>query len=259
MTAQFVDVTEIAGQPISAEQLFRTCHRYHWAARMSAGKEVLEVGCGAGQGLGLLALHARSLAAGDYSPEVLETARRVYGDRIKLSEFSAESLPFADSSLDVILIFEAIYYVPDLAKFFRESKRCLRPGGQLLIVTANKDLFDFTPSPYSQRYLGVAELDGELAEHGFACEFAALIDTRKVSMRQKLLRPVKTLVTKFGLIPRSMHGKAWMKRLFFGEMAVMPADISLTPIDYIEPDPHHANTANLTHKVIYCCATASVR
>ena len=51
MTAEFINVTEIDGQLISQEQLMRTCHRYHWAAQYCEGKDVLEVACGAGQGL----------------------------------------------------------------------------------------------------------------------------------------------------------------------------------------------------------------
>lgn len=257
MTAQFVDVTEIEGQKISAEQLYRTCHRYHWAARKSAGKDVVEVACGAGQGLGLLKRSAASLVAGDVSPEVLATAQRTYGDSIPLSVFGAEKLPFADDSADRILMFEALYYVPDVSAFFADARRVLRPGGQLLIVTANKDLFDFTPSPYSRRYLGVVELASELRAAGFVPEFGGLIDTRSVSMRQRILRPVKSLVTRAGLMPKSMHGKAWMKKLFFGEMAVMPADVAATPIDYVEPTAITATGADLTHKVIYCSATAN--
>lgn len=108
----------------------------------------------------------------------------------------------------------------------------LRLGGKLLIVTTNKDLFDFTLNPFLHRYLGVCELAQELTAAGFDAGFAALIDTREVSLRQRVLRPVKSLVTKLGLMPKSMHGKAWMKKLFFGEIAVMPADISTVPIDF---------------------------
>lgn len=254
MTAQFVDVTEIVGQKISAEQLYRTAHRYHWAARRVAGQDVLEVACGAGQGLGLLLAHARSVTAGDVSPEVLETARRHFDGRVPLSVFGAEELPFADASFDALLLFEALYYVADPACFFTEAARVLRPGGQLLVVTANKDLFDFTPSPFSRRYLGVAELTAELAAAGFSTEFAALIDTRTVSLRQRVLRPVKSLVTRAGLMPKSMHGKAWMKKLFFGQMAVMPADIATAPIDYVEPTAISADRPDTVHKVIYCSA-----
>lgn len=255
MTAEFVNVTEIEGQLISQEQLMRTCHRYHWAAQYCAGKDVLEVACGAGQGLDLLKVHARSLVAGDISPEVLETARRTYGNTIPLEVFGAEELPFRDDSVDVILMFEALYYVPRTARFFAEARRVLRPGGKLLIVTANKDLYDFTPSPYSERYLGVRELQRELEASSFVGDFWGLIDTRTVSVRQRILRPIKGVVTKFGLMPKTMSGKAWMKKLFFGEMAIMPANIVHVSFEYDPPTPIARNLADAVHKVIYCCAS----
>lgn len=254
MTSQFVNVTEMEGQRISTEQLYRTCHRYHWAARQSAGKDVLEVACGAGQGLGILKSVAKSVAAGDISPEVLDAARKTYGKTIPLQVFGADHLPFNDAQFDVVLLFEAIYYLPDIPKFLSEAKRILRPEGKLLIVTANRDLYDFTPSPFSHHYLGVVELRDMLFKAGFTSSFSALIDTRTVSIRQRLLRPVKTIATHLGLVPKTMQGKEWLKKLFFGEMAIMPSDISQCPIDYIEPLQIPADRPDLTHKVIYCSA-----
>lgn len=254
MTTGFVDVTEIEGQRISAEQLFRISHRYHWAARFCSGKDVLEVACGAGLGLAVLRKGAKSVTAGDISPEVLANARCTFGETIPLSVFGAEELPFADASFDAVLMFEALYYVSQPGQFFREAHRVLRRGGVLLIVSANKDLYDFSPSPFSHAYLGVNELVAELRPNGFEPEFAALIDTRKVGFRQRFFRPIKSIATKLGLMPRTMHGKAWLKKIFFGEMVVMPADISQCEFNYFPPNPIPADRPDLTHKVIYCSA-----
>lgn len=254
MTTGFVDVTEIEGQRISVEQLFRINHRYHWAARFCSDKDVLEVACGAGLGLSVLRNAARSVSAGDISPEVLANARNTFGQTIPMSVFSAEELPFADASFDVVLMFEALYYVSEPDRFFHEARRVLRPGGDLLIVTANKDLFDFTPSQFSQAYLGVVELLEGLRPIGFEPKFAGLIDTRMIPFRQRFLRPLKSIATKLGLVPKTMHGKAWLKRIFFGKMETMPADISQGVFEYFPPDPIPGDRPDLTHKVIYCSA-----
>lgn len=251
-TAIFVGVTEIEGQRVSGEQLYRTCHRYRWAASLCEGRDVLEVACGSGPGLGLLSDHARSLNAGDISPELLECVDAAYGGAIAVKPFSAEDIPFSDESFDVVLLFEALYYIPHPEAFFAEARRVLRPGGRLLIVTANKDLFDFTASPYSQRYLGVAELTSELGAAGFRPTFGGVIDTRTVSMRQRLLRPVKLIASRLDLIPKTMHGKTWLKKLFFGEMTSMPADIREIPVAYSPPVPLPAGMVDAVHKVIYC-------
>ena len=84
-----VDVTELSGDEVSQEQVERLCHRYYWAGEFCRGKDVLEAGCGAGQGLGYIAGLARSLIAGDFSEDIIEIARRYYGDRIALRRFDA--------------------------------------------------------------------------------------------------------------------------------------------------------------------------
>ena len=124
MTAEFLDVTEIEGQRISKEQLERLCHRYHWAASQCQGLDVLEVACGAGQGLAILKRAASRLVAGDYSSEVLEHARQSAGD-ILLYSFRAEAIPLESNSFDRIVLFEALYYV-DAQAFFAEARRLLR-------------------------------------------------------------------------------------------------------------------------------------
>jgi len=80
-------------------------------------------------------------------------------------------MPFGDKSEDMIILFEAIYYIPDAKKFVEEYARVLRPGGKVLIATANKDLYDFNPSPHSYIYYGVVELNDLFARHGFETEF----------------------------------------------------------------------------------------
>lgn len=252
MTAEFVGVTELQGQRISREQLARMCHRYRWAQGICQNADTLEVACGAGQGLGILVQGAKSLVAGDFSPEVLATAIANF-PHASLSVFGAEKLPFPDDSFDCVLLFEALYYV-DAAAFFAEAERVLRPDGSLLIATANKDLYDFTPSPFTKRYLGAAELARELGDRGFAVELAGYIDTSRTGFRQRLLRPIKAVVSRFGLMPKTMRGKELLKKLFFGEMTVMPTDLTTIPFDYEPPEPI-GTQADRRHKVIYCRAT----
>jgi ubiquinone/menaquinone biosynthesis C-methylase UbiE len=255
MSEHFVTVTEIAGQRISVEQLERTCHRYHWASKLAFGKDVLEVGCGAGQGLELLRRSAQTLTAGDYSPEVLMNAQATAASSVSLSVFSAESLPFDDGSFDMIMLFEAIYYVPSAKAFFLEATRVLRPNGQLLIVTCNKDLYDFNPSPFSTRYLGVAELSKELSSAGFKSEFYGYIDSTLVSSRQRILRPVKAMAAKLGIIPKTMRGKGWLKRIYFGDLVDMPQCIADIPFNYTPPIDILDDVPENNFKVIYCIAT----
>lgn len=255
MTAEFLDVTEIEGQRISREQLKRLFHRYHWAASQCRGLDVLEVACGAGQGLLMLKRVAGTLVAGDYSPEVLEHARKIAGN-VPLYLFNAERIPFEADSFDRILLFEALYYV-DAQAFFAEAKRLLRKGGMVLIATANKDLYDFTLSPFTTRYLGAKELSRELSEAGFDVELFGYLDASRVGLRQRLLRPAKALASRLGLIPKTLRGRERLKKLFFGSMIDMPATLEGTAFDYEAPDAIGGDAMDRRHKVLYCRAVLS--
>jgi SAM-dependent methyltransferase len=255
LTAEFLDVTEIEGQRISREQLERICHRYHWAAGQCHGLDVLEVACGAGQGLATLKRAAGSLVAGDYSPEVLENARNIAGD-VPLYTFKAEAIPFGPNSFDRILLFEALYYVNAQA-FFTEARRLLRKGGAVLIATANKDLYDFTHSPFTTRYLGAKELSSELREAEFDVELFGYLDTAKVGFRQRLLRPAKALASRLGLIPKTLRGRERLKKFFFGSMIEMPATLEGIAFDYEPPCVISGDAPDRRHKVLYCRAVLS--
>lgn len=255
MQTDFVSLTEIAGDDVTEEQVGRLARRYYWAGQYCENKDVLEVACGTGQGVGFLASKAKSMTAGDYTPSLLDTARQHYGSRFRFEQFDAQQMPFPDGTFDVIVLFEALYYIPDVELFFRECRRVLRPAGVLLIATANKDLFDFNPSPHSHRYLGVVEFERDLARHGFSTSFWGDTPVEALSARQRVLRPIKALASKAGLIPKSMKGKKLLKRLVFGGLVKMPAEIDGGTAPHIAPAALPNNQPDSRHKVIYCAAT----
>lgn len=250
-------VTELSGEDVTREQIERMARRYYWAGEYCCDKDVLEVACGAGQGLGYLALTAKSLRGGDITPSLVVRAKAHYGERIRIEEMDALRLPFPDDSLDVVILFEAIYYLPLAEQFVEECRRVLRGGGYVLLATANKDLFDFNPSPYSHQYYGVVELEDLFRVRGFACEFFGDTPVDRISWRQKLLRPVKRIVVDLGLMPRSMAGKKLLKRVVFGKLLSMPAEISRNTAPYIPPATIPSGKPDRVHKVIYLAAKRS--
>lgn len=255
MSVDYTIVTEIAGDKVTQEQIFRLCNRYYWAGSHCRNKDVVEVACGTGQGVGYLAKIAKGIEAGDYSDAILSLARKHYGKRFKFQQFDAMDLPFEESSKDVIIMFEAIYYILQAEKFVQECKRVLRPAGKVLIATANKDLFDFNPSPYSYRYYGVVELRELFTKYGFKTDFFGDTPVNKASMIQRVLRPVKKTAVTLNLIPKTMGAKKFLKRIVFGKLVEMPAEIATETSPYVEPTKIPSNKPDTVHKVIYCSAT----
>jgi ubiquinone/menaquinone biosynthesis C-methylase UbiE len=254
MSVNFKEVTELSGEEISYEQLQRLCNRYYWAANYCKNKDVLEVACGTGPGLGYLSGISNKLIAGDISEEILDIARKHYGNRIDIRQFNACEMPFLDQTFDVILIFEAIYYLPDVKKFIKECRRILRPNGFLLIGTANKDLYDFNPSPYSYCYYGVMELRQLLENQNFTVSFYGGTSVKRISLRQKFFRPLKKIALSLNVMPQTMKGKAWLKKLVFGSLIRMPAEIGASTSNYEPPVSIPVGEPNRNYKVIFCAA-----
>ena len=72
-----------------------------------------------------------------------EKAQRESEKEIKLTDIGvgcmdAQHLRFPDNSFDVVLLFEALYYLEDPVKFVSEAERVLRQRGVLNICTVNK-------------------------------------------------------------------------------------------------------------------------
>ena len=110
------------------------------AAGLHRGERVLDVACGTGVVTRLAAEQVGSsgaVAGLDINPAMLAVARSVSssGAAIEWHEASAESLPLADGSFDVVLSSLGLQFVPDKASALREMRRVLAPGGRLAIAT----------------------------------------------------------------------------------------------------------------------------
>lgn len=110
-------------------------------AGLRAGTRVLEIGCGTGN----LLLLAHRLTPGvvttglDPDTDALDRAARKARRRgvdLQLDLGYADSLPYEDGSVDVVLSSLMLHHLPEAAKVpaLREARRVLRPGGRLVVL-----------------------------------------------------------------------------------------------------------------------------
>jgi GT2 family glycosyltransferase/protein-L-isoaspartate O-methyltransferase len=135
-----------AGDPDIA---YEHWHRYQLAARLVAGKRVLDVACGEGYGSAHLAATAASVVGVDLSPEAVAHAAATHtAPNLRFLQGSVEAVPVeGTAAFDVIVSFETIEHVPEAAQhaFLREVRRLLAPGGLLLVSTPDQRVYSDEP------------------------------------------------------------------------------------------------------------------
>ena len=112
--------------------------RYLFALPFADARRILDVACGTGYGLPLLAARARAVVGADADLEALRTAQ-AFGAQAGAHVVRADAcrLPFADGAWDVVTSFETIEHLQERAAFVSEVRRALGPGGVAVISTPN--------------------------------------------------------------------------------------------------------------------------
>ena len=101
---------------------------------------ILDVGCGGGRTIDLLASRTRGKVYGvDYSEVSVDTTRKmneraIAEGRVNIQHASVSQLPFPDATFDIAIAVETHYYWPDLPRDVREVMRVLKHGGMFLII-----------------------------------------------------------------------------------------------------------------------------
>lgn len=231
-TPRYEEITETTGGTLTGEAADMMYTRYALAAAAAAGRRVLELGCGAGLGLGLVSRESRFAVGGDYSSTLLRSGRAHYGSRVPFVRLSAEALPFPAGTFDLVLFFEASYYIPDMELAFDEITRVLAPPGVVLFVNANPERPDFVPSPFSVHYHSADDFRTALEGLGFrvTVEGAFQVDPPSTGLAARLKEAAVGLVRRglkaLHLVPRTLRGRARLKRLAYGKLREVPPELS---------------------------------
>jgi ubiquinone/menaquinone biosynthesis C-methylase UbiE len=221
-------VTELPGFGVTKEQLSMAVTRYNLAADLANGKRILELGCGAGIGLGLMKEKALSVTGGDVDPSQVELGIKHYQGRIDLVELSAESLPFPDDSFDVVVILEAIYYIENIDVFMKEVKRVLSPNGVFMVSYPNKEWPNFNPSPFTHKYFTIQETESLIKKYGFTTPKSFVAYPHDLStFKSQIINVVRKAAVKLRLIPKSFALKNIFKRVFLGKLKSLPSELKL--------------------------------
>ena len=119
--------------------------RYEWEPYIPAfarfergkGRDVLEVGVGAGTDFVNWVRHGARATGVDLTPRGVELTRErlgLEGLHADVRVGDAEHLPFADASFDIVYSYGVLHHSPDTPGAIQEVRRVLRPGGTALVM-----------------------------------------------------------------------------------------------------------------------------
>ncbi len=107
------------------------------------GSQVLEIGCGAGFMAVALAQRGFRVQAIDSVESMVELARQHakeadLADRLSVALGDIYALAFADESFDLVLAIGVLPWIGRIEPAMREMARVTKPGGGVILTTANK-------------------------------------------------------------------------------------------------------------------------
>lgn len=156
-------------------------HDVYWAYRDAffalvpePGRATLEVGCGEGRVARDLAERGHAVTGVDTSPTLLRAAADAHPDGT-YALADACALPFGDGSFDLVVAYNALMDIEDMAGAVSEAARVLAPGGAVcLCVThpmADVGRFDGQHYFLARPYLQPGRFDGTFTRDGLSMTF----------------------------------------------------------------------------------------
>jgi len=151
---------------------------YNKASELIYGN-VLEVGCGEGYGIPLLAPKADKYVAVDKFQTNLDEYVSQFPN-VSFQQISVPPLPFEDETFDCVVTFQVIEHIEDDILMIKEMARVLKKNGLLILTTPNIKM-SLTRNPWHVREYTVQEL------HELICKYFSENDMQGVYGNEKVM------------------------------------------------------------------------
>jgi ABC-2 type transport system ATP-binding protein len=118
--------------------------------------DVIEFGCGTGYFTKAMVKNAKHIHATDLSDEMLEVARLRLEEfqNVTIQKADCESTSYPPGSFEAVLMANVLHVIEDPLKALRESRRILKDGGLLIVVSYT----DYYMSWFEKMGLGIRYL-----------------------------------------------------------------------------------------------------
>ncbi len=150
---------------------------YNEAAKLIKGN-VLEVGCGEGYGIAILAPKAEEYVAIDKFQTSLDQYEHQF-PHLSFTQTSVPPLKYPDNHFDYIVSFQVIEHIEEDVRLIEEMSRVLKPGGVMVMTTPNIKM-SLTRNPWHIREYTVQELTNILRKYFSDVNMKGVYGNKKV-------------------------------------------------------------------------------
>lgn len=178
---------EITRHPVGSPGFFADLDQYHFEKLHHLprlvdfdgyrGRDVLDVGCGAGTDLVRFARGGARVTGVDISSSAIELARANFahqGLEADLRETDGEHLPFPDATFDLVYAHGVVQYTVDPRRLIEECRRVLKPGGTAIFQVYNR--ISWLNALSKLMKVPLEHEDAPVLRRYSASEFRALLD-----------------------------------------------------------------------------------
>jgi ubiquinone/menaquinone biosynthesis C-methylase UbiE len=205
--------------PETNVRLISTCMRL---AGVKPGTRVADLGCGSGVFTDLLNKQGFVATGLDISPKLIALGQAKYPN-VEFQVGDVEHLPFADGSMDGILLSGLVHHLPDPSRCAAEAFRVLRKGGSFVAFDPNRMnpfmyLYRDRSSPFysnvgvteNERPVLANEIAGVFRKAGFEVGTDYISD---LSYRYVASSRLRWLLPAYNAIDRALFAPDFMKPL----------------------------------------------
>lgn len=171
---------------------------YEQAALLLKGK-ILELGCGAGRGMQVIAAAAKDYTAIDKNARLLAVHRQHYPHFHFLEQHVPPFEGIPSGQFDTVISFQVIEHIGPDEAFVQEIHRVLKPGGKAILTTPNR-LKSLTRNPWHVREYTADEFDRLLGRHFGQVEVRGITGNDKVLDYYEKNRKSVERITRFDLL-----------------------------------------------------------
>lgn len=224
-----------SGVPISRDRFFQ---QSGWLPEMLAGKQMLDVGCGAGRFAEVALSSGADLVALDYSSAV-DACWNNLGPHARLNVVQGDiyRLPFKPGVFEFVYCFGVLQHTPAVEQAFMALPEQVRPGGHLAVDVYPKLLFNALWPKYWLRPLTKRLPHKQLF--------------RSVQVMVKLFLPASRLIGRIPLVGRKLRYAIPVAN-YEGIFPLTPKQLKewaiLDTFDMLAPAHDHPQSARALHE-----------